>query len=248
MANIQFGTGVVFCLPNAGNTAANPTPMKLGILQEASVEFKADLKKLFGQSQLAVAKARGKIEVSGKAKIATLDPMSLNQLYFGQTEAAGLTTMAVDEAATIPGTPYQVTVTNTATFVTDYGVTFTLTGLPLTKVTSSPATGQYSVSAAGVYTFAAADTALGVKISYSYTVASVGKTITLSNQLMGYAPEFRMFLFNTFRTKRIGIELYSCTMGQFSLPTKQDDFWMADFSFDASCDSSDVLGKIYGDQ
>jgi endoglucanase Acf2 len=154
--------------------------------------------------------------------------------------------MAVDEAGTIPGTPYQVTVTHSGTFVTDYGVIDTLTGTQLTKVASSPATGQYSV-AAGVYTFAAADTTKTVKISYSYTDSTAGATITLANQLMGFAPEFRAFLFSAFRTKRLGIELYSCTMGQMTIPTKQEDFWMSDLTFDAGVDATDTLGKIYAD-
>jgi len=244
--NIQFGTGVLFGLPNAGNLATNPTPYKFGVLQDASIEFKADLKKLFGTKQFPVAKARGKIDVSGKAKIASFDPNMLNQLYFGQTAAAGVTTIAEDEAGTIPGSPFQVTVTNSAQFVTDYGVIDTVSGLQMTKVPSAPATGQYSV-AAGVYTFAAADTTKTVKISYSYTVAAVGSTITLANQSLGFAPELRMFLFSAFRTKRLGIELYSCTLGQLSLATKHEDFWMADITFDAGTDATDTLGKIYGD-
>ena len=92
--NIQFGTGVLYGLPNAGNTAANPTPYQLGILQEVTIDFKADLKKLFGQSQFPVAKARGKIDVTAKGKIAVLDPGLLNQLYFGQAQSTGMTIMA----------------------------------------------------------------------------------------------------------------------------------------------------------
>jgi hypothetical protein len=246
--NIQFGTGVLFGLPNAGNLATNPTPYKFPVLQEASVEFKADLKKLFGTSQFPVAKARGKIDVSCKAKIAAFNPDFMNQMYFGQASAPGVTQMNVEEVHPIPATPFQVTVTNAVHFVTDYGVTFQATGVPLTKVPSAPTTGQYSVnSGTGIYTFAAADTLLGVLISYSSTDATAGETITLKNQLMGFAPEFRAFLFSAFRTKRLGIELYSCTLGQLTIPTKQEDFWMADITFDASVDSSDTLGQIYAD-
>lgn len=248
--NIQFGTGVLYGLPNAGNLAANPTPFKFGILQEAHVEFKGDLKKLYGTSQFPVAKARGKIDVSCKAKIAAFDPNMLNQLYFGQAQATGVTTMAVDEAGTIPTTPFQITPAHAATFVTDYGVIDTATGTQLTKVLlgTTPTTGQYHVDpATGIYTFAAADTTKGVKISYSYTDSTAGATITLSNQLMGFAPEFRAFLFSNFRTKRFGIELYSCTMGQMTIPTKQEDFWMSELTFDAGTDSTDTLGKIYAD-
>lgn len=243
----QFGTGVLFGVPNAANTAANPTPFKFGVLQEASIEFKADLKKLFGTKQFPVAKARGKIDVSCKAKIASLDPNMINQLYFGQVSSAGVVTLAEDETASIPATPFQITVTNHTVFVHDEGVIDTLTGTQLTKVASAPTTGQYSVDeSTGIYTFAAADTGKSVKISYTYT-ATGGSTITLANQSMGYAPEFRAFLFSNFRGKRFGIELLSCTMGQLTIPTKQEDFWMADITFDAGVDATDTLGHIYGD-
>jgi hypothetical protein len=248
--NIQFGTGVLYGLPNAGNLATNPTPYKFPVLQEASVEFKGDLKKLYGQSQFPVAKARGKIDVSCKCKIAAFDIGMLNQLYFGQAAAAGVTTMAVDEVDTIPGTPFSITPTNAAHFVTDYGVIDKATGAQMVKVPllTTPTTGQYHVDpATGIYTFAAADTTKVVKINYSYTDSTTGETITLTNQLMGYAPEFRAFLFSNFRTKRLGIELYSCTLGQITVPTKQEDFWMSDLTFDAGVDATDTLGQIYAD-
>ena len=249
--NIQFGTGVLYGLPNAGNTAANPTPYQLGILQEMSVDFKADLKKLYGQSQFPVAKARGKIDVTAKGKIAVLDPGLLNQLYFGQGQTTGMTIMAVNEAATIgSGSPpvYTYQVANNTTFETDYGVTNALTGAQLENVSGTPASGQYSVNlATGTYTFAAADAGIGVLISYTYSSSTRGATITLTNQLMGYAPEFRAFLFNSFQSKLFGLELYSCTMGSVSIPTKQEDFWMSDIDFDAGVDASGTLGKIYAD-
>jgi hypothetical protein len=249
--NIQFGTGVLYGLPNAGDLAANPTPYQIGTLQEVSVDFKADLKKLFGQSQFPVAKARGKIDVTAKGKFATLDPTLLNQLYFGQAQTAGMTIMAVDEPATIgTGSPvvYTYTVANAAEFQTDYGVINATTGAQLVKVSAAPATGQYMVNpATGTYTFAAADAGNGVLISYTYSSVTRGATITLTNQLMGYAPEFRAFLFNSFRTKIFGLELYSCTMGSISVPTKQEDFWVSDIDFDAGVDTTGTLGKIYAD-
>ncbi len=245
--NIQFGSGVLYGLPNAGDIAANPTPYKFGVLQEASVEFKGDIKKLYGQSQFPVAKARGKIDVSCKAKIAVLDPAMLNQLYFGQVKTTGMKVMAIDESSAIPTTPFTIQVTQHTTFETDFGVIDAATGNQLEKVASGPATGQYSVDATtGTYTFAAADTGKTVKISYTYGVTT-GSTITINNQLMGYAPEFRSFLFNKFKGKRWGIDLNSCMMATISTPTKNEDYWMADITFDASCDASDVLGKLYAD-
>lgn len=73
----------------------------------------------------------------------------------------------VSQTATIPATPFQVTVTNGATFALDLGVLYGSTAF--VAVANSPAAGQYSVSAAGVYTFNTADTAKSVAITYLYT-------------------------------------------------------------------------------
>jgi hypothetical protein len=241
--NLQFGSGVLYGIPNAGNLAANPTPTKFGILQEASVEFKADLKKLYGQKQFAVATARGKIDVTGKCKIALLDPNGLNQLYFGQTAATGLNRLVIDESHT---PAVSVPVTGVSTFARDYGVINGDTGLNMKFIpTGTPVAGQYTQSA-GTYVFASAETASTVRISYMET-DTAGATITINNQLMGYAPEFRALLANTFRGKYFALELNSCTMGQVSFPSKQDDFWIVDATFDANCDATDTLGSIYAD-
>lgn len=75
--------------------------------------------------------------------------------------------MGAVEAYTIPGTPYQVAVANANTpILSDLGVIY-VGGAALAKVGSSPAAGQYSV-AAGVYTFAAADSGKAVSITYGY--------------------------------------------------------------------------------
>jgi hypothetical protein len=205
---IQFGTGVLVGIPNAGNLATNPTPTQLGILQEASIEFKSDLKKLFGFNQFPVAKARGKIDVISKAKLALLDLNMLNQLYFAQAQASGVNRFIFNESHT---TAASIQVTNHTGFVTDYGVVNGNTGLNMTEVASAPGVGQYSVTVAtGTYAFNPAEAASHVLISYTYADATTTtSTITLTNQLMGYEPECRMFLYNDFRGKYFGIELYS---------------------------------------
>jgi hypothetical protein len=250
-ANVQFGSGVLFMKPTAGNLATNPTPYRPGVLQEVSIDFKGDHKKLFGQKQFAVATARGKVEIDGKAKLAVFDAGFLSQLYFGQNATSGLTKIIDQEGPTaIPTTPFQLTVAQAATFVADYGVQFA-DGTQLTKVASAPAAGQYSVvetgGGKGVYTFASADnvSALTVKISYSYTVAGTGKTLLIANQLMGFAPEFEAFVYNAFRSNFLGIKLNDCTMLQVGIPTKQEDFWVMDITFAANADASDNIGALY---
>lgn len=251
MSVIEFGTGLLYGTPTGGNLPVNPTPIRL-LLQEVSIDFKADLKKLWTQGQLPIATARGKVEVQGKAKIVNFDPDPINQLFWAQTIAAGITIPIDQEAHNIPATStFTINATNAATFSQDNGVSYTSgpnNGALLINVASGPTTGQYSVNAtSGVYTFAAADNSLGVFISYTYTNSTRGKTITLANQQMGYAPTCRMDVWNTFRGDVYGIRLNSCTFGSWSVPSKLEDFWMSDITFDANTDSSNNLGFIYAD-
>lgn len=253
--NLQFGSGVLFGSPNAGNTAANPTPQRFGILQEVQVTFKGDLKKLYGQNQFPVAKARGKIDVTCKGKIATLDPTMLNQLYFGQGSSAGVMRI-VDLESQTPSVAVTPTKAVAGSLVTDYGVINKDTGLNMVAVTSgTPAVGQYKFvqattggsPTAAEYVFNAAETASAVLLSYLYNDSTKGVTVALDNQLMGYAPEFQAFMYNNFRGKYFGLQLNSCVMGSLGIPSKQEDFWICDIDFDASTDATDTLGAIYAD-
>ena len=68
------------------------------------------------------------------------------------------------ELWTIPATPFQILVNNA--WLSDQGVTAFSGGAPLTKVNTSPATGQYAVLGGGNYLFASADAGVQVLISY----------------------------------------------------------------------------------
>lgn len=252
--NLQFGSGVLFGNPNAGNTAANPTPQRFGILQEVQVDFKGDLKKLYGQNQFAAAKARGKIDVTCKGKIATLDPTMINQLYFGLTSSAGVQRIA-DLESHAPAASVAPTHATAGSLITDFGVINKDTGLNMVKVTTTPALGQYTFTQAttgaepisAAYGFNASETASAVLLSYLYADSTNGVTIALSSQLMGYAPEFQALLYNNFRNKYFALQLNSCTMGSLSIPSKQEDFWICDIDFDASADVTGSIGSIFAD-
>jgi hypothetical protein len=72
---IAFGSGLFYATPLMdayGNSLASPTPILLGIMQEASVDLSYDSKELFGSEQFAVDAARGQGKLSGTAKAAPL--------------------------------------------------------------------------------------------------------------------------------------------------------------------------------
>jgi hypothetical protein len=242
MPHFGFGAGSLFGIDN---NASPPTPVKFGALQEVDVEFAFTTKELYSQYQFPLAVGRGKSKITGKAKTGQIRADVYGQLFFGLTPATGQIKTAVDEAGSIPVTPgpYTVTVANSATWATDLGVFFGATGIPLTRVTSGPTTGQYSVSA-GVYTFAAADQGLAVTISYTYTAAATGKTITLTNQLLGASPTFKVVLNNLYGAKDLTLTLNRCMSSKLSLPTKLEDFIISEFDFEAMADNSNTIGTL----
>lgn len=249
--NIQFGSGVLFGKPVAGNLATNPTPFRF-LVQEVTADFKADLKKLYTQFQMPIATARGKLDTTIKGKFVEYDPAMLNQLYFAQTEAAGYTLIVDGEAHTVNNVSNTATVTNTPV-IDDWGVVDALTGQSFICMPNAAAVtvaGEYYPNVTtGVYTFSGADgaAARAVKISYSYTVSSTGATITLTNQLMGYAPELKMLLYSKFRNKYLAVQFNDVTLGSISIPTKLEDFWVSDFDGSANVDASNVLGQLMMD-
>lgn len=225
----------------AGNAIAIPQTVKFGVMQDAVVDISYETKHLMGQGQFPVASGRFNGKIACSAKFAKVESALYNNLFFGQTLTTGLTADVVDlTGALIPTTPFAITPTvpSSGTWSVDLGV-LNASGLAMTKVASAPATGQYSV-AAGVYTFAAADTGLRVFINYQYTATVANsKKMTITNILAGTAPEFIADLTIPFGGKQFMIRLHSCIASKLSFATKLGDFIIPDFSFDAKADAND---------
>lgn len=234
-----FGSGSAWGI----DSGANPTPGRFDILQESSVDFSFSNKQMTGEYQMPVTVGRGSGKITGKAKWGRLQGRALNSIFFGATKAAGQVSVSKDETGTIPGTPYQITVANGATFDTDLGVLRASTLIPMVRVASAPATGQYSVNTTtGLYTFAAADTTLAVLISYSYAIAGSGEKISLANQLVGAAPNFKQVLTQSYNSQRQTLVLNACVASKLSGGTKTEDFFTPELDFDAMADAANNIG------
>jgi hypothetical protein len=241
MAQYSFGSGVLF---GTRTDVANSTPIRFGALQDVAIDFTFTLKELHGQYQFPLAVGRGTGKISGKAKFAQINGLTLNSLFFGQSQATGQTLTSLTEAQSVPAsTPFTVSVANAATFAGDLGAVYAATGLPLTKVASAPIQGQYSVSA-GIYTFASADAGAALLISYTYTQASAGTTAVISNQLLGSAPSFQANFYEVFNGKQVNLQLNQCVAQKLTLSTKQEDFTIPEFDFVAFADAAGNIGKI----
>ncbi len=248
---LAFGTGILFAVQTMdanGAAVSNATAVQFGNLQDISCDISFEEKLLYGAYQFPIAVGRGKGKAAFKAKMANINGTIIGDLLLGTGTIAGIKSAVTNYAATVPAsTPWQNTVVppNSGTFVADLGVINSATGLPLKKVASGPLAGQYSVTGAGVYTFASADANAAIAISYEYSATSTTARIaTMSNQLMGYAPTFRAALNLSYGGKTITMVFAQCMSSKLSIPFKNDDFAIPEFDFSAFADASNNLGYI----
>lgn len=236
-----FGSGTLWGIRT---DVANATPRRFGVLQDVSIDFNGEIKDLFGQFQFPVDSARGKIKIDGKSKMGQISGLVFNDLYFGNTSTTGQVDTVIAEGHTIPATtPFTIAVSNTAGFG-DLGPRYHATGLPFQNVgTGTPTVGQYSASA-GVYTFGSADSAALVDVDYEYSQTIGGVLIPLTNNLMGYAPRFKAIVSQNYGGKIWTLTLNSCMSPKLNLPTKIDDYVIAEFDFSAYADSSNNVGQL----
>jgi hypothetical protein len=248
---LAFGAGALW-----GNrtdaTGSGIGPDQFAILQDIQIDWDWQTKELFGQYQFPLDIARGQGKVTGKAKFARIFGAIYGDLFFGQTPASGQVTVSENEAASVPATtPYSVTVGNAASFSDDLGVYYASganAGLRFARVTTPAAAGQYSVNlSSGIYTFAAADAAAAVSISYLYA-ATAGKKLVLTNQFIGYTPTFKATFYSIKTTQNVpaglSLVLNACTATKLSLPTKIDDYEIQEFDFSAFADATGTIGTL----
>ena len=243
--SLFFGSGVLVATP----AGANQTPIEFGVLQDCSVDFSFTPKPLLGQFQMPVAVARGAGKISGSAKFADIRGAVFNQLFFPSanvTSTTGQLLWAYQEAGSIGTSPYTYTTVNSATFNADEGVRFASNGVPLTRVASAPAAGQYSLSA-GVYTFNTADNGKAILVTYTYTQTVVGSRQVIGNPLMGVTTTFQIDLYQTnpnVSGQQWSLRLYSCLASKLTFATKLEDWNIPQFDFEAFANGANQIGEF----
>jgi hypothetical protein len=239
-----FGSGVLIGTPQGG------TPINFGLAQEISLNIATTTKALYGQSNFPVAIGSGTRKMTGKAKLARISGQALGNLFFGVSPSAGGAQTQFGETTSVPASsPYTYSTTFHSTFVSDQGVVYASSALPLKLVASSPATGQYSVSA-GVYTFAAGDAGAAVLISYTYTVTTSGENIAVSSALIGPAITFSANLFASDPTtgKQFSMLLYNCVAEKLAFGTKLEDFMVPELDFQCFANAAGQVCQLnFGD-
>jgi hypothetical protein len=129
-------------------------------------------------------------------------------------------------------------------------VRYTATGLPLIRVASGPTLGQYSVNTStGVYTFSTGDQGTNVvQISYTYTISASGTQLNIKNQLMGFAPTIQILLNTVYNGSQFSVLLYSVVSSKLTIATKQEDFIIPEFDFEAFANAAGQVIDMYSNE
>jgi hypothetical protein len=245
-----FGSGV---LTGTQLNVPTPTPINFGLVQKVSVNTSVSVKELYGQYAFPVAVGSGTRKVQCKATLARFSGQALGRLFYNQVPTAGSTISQFAEVHSVPAaSPYTVTVTNAAHFVTDQGVIYAATGLPLLNVATLTAAEQYTFNAStGVYTFYLGDAGASVLISYTYSsTAATTQNLTIANPLIGPTSTFAATLFATDPTTNVqfSVMLNQCVASKFSFDTNIEDFSKPDFEFQAFANAAgQVMTFNFGD-
>lgn len=245
-----FGPGIAIV---TRTDITNGPPVNVGYVNEMVIDFAGTTKELYGQNQYPLVQARGTIKSTGKWKAATLSGIAWNNVFFGQSFTTGGIDWDIGELQTIPATPFKVTVTDAATFDADLGVTYVATGLPGQQVAGgAEAAGKYSVvqtgGGKGVYTFAAADTLLQVRITYSKTVAAAQQTLAVVNTQIGTTPTFQLDYYTNLNQpskKPFIVRVFGCIAAKIALAAKLEDFIMPEFDFGLFANNSGQVVNLY---
>jgi hypothetical protein len=245
MAQFLFGAGLLFAQATTGGSVA------FGTIQDISVDLENETKMLYGANDYPDIIANGKSKCSIKAKFGQISGSLFNATYYNAGIGQGLRLLVIAESQTI--TTNTVTVTNgsgatiTANSVADMGVRYAFNGAALTQVQSAPVQGQYTYTAAGVYTFAAADNAAGVLITYTYrtNTAASGTTYIRNQQLMGTSIFFSLFLSQSLNGLQSNMNFFRVKSSKLSMQTKNDDFTIPEMDFMAFADPAGRVWERY---
>jgi hypothetical protein len=239
-----FGSGVLIGTPSGGS------PINFGLAQEVTLNIATTTKALYGQNNFPLAIGSGTRKMTGKAKLARISGQALGTLFFGVNPSAGGVQTQFGETTSVPAvSPFTYSTINHSTFVTDQGVVYAATGLPLKAVAASPTVGQYAV-AAGVYTFSAADAGAAVLVSYTYTVSGSGENFVVTSQIIGPSITFSANLFAADPTtgKQFSLYLYNCVAEKLAFGTKLEDFVMPELDFQCFANSAGQVCQLnFGD-
>lgn len=238
-----FGAGRFY-----GIATGDLTPAPFGLTQDMSVDFKRDIKRLYGQNQMPADAASGQLSIVGKVTNGVLSGRAFNDLMVGGTLSTGQTVYSQNETITITTGSTAGTPVNATALVQDLGLLIgngAAAGQPLVRMSTITvlSTGQYSLSTAGAYALSSLESFTQIKATYTYSTIG-GQTVTMTNQPMGKIGGFVSVLNMLWGADKTSITLNACIASDYGFATKLDDYNKPTFGFEAFADLNDNLGTF----
>jgi hypothetical protein len=87
-----------------------------------------------------------------------------------------------------------------------------------------------------------------VQISYTFTQAAPGVQASIKNQLMGFAPTIQVLLETVYNLNQFSVLLYAVVASKLSFSTKQEDFIIPEFDFEAFANAAGQVIDIYSNE
>ena len=269
----SFGAGRARLIPNGNTGLPTGQGVELGVVGSASVDLKVDLKELRGAYRYPIAVADGKGTASGTVQFMQFWPATLASILGGTLSTGTITTVptaVIDENGVAATNAY--TLVNGATMVAGSEVVSVIVNgaptfysrvvsAPVSATTAGVGQGTYSITSAGVITFAIADATVSVRTTYLYynQTAHSGATPGFADNQSVALKQIGMNTASTFQLTLIGIgknvynnatqqfilQLNACLAPSLKIAYKLDDFTDLSLDFWAFIDATGTLGNMY---
>lgn len=195
--------------------------------------------------------ANDTITIDGVTFTAVATSPTGNQFLVGSTIAASITNLVTIMAKNVTISSRYTITSNATTFT----LTETIAGSGYTPSTATvvgtgvitSATATVSSAGTGTFTFFSGDSGKKVQYQYDYVLAT-GKTIQITNNMMGTAPTFEMEFYSVLDGRQIALVLNNCTTDKLDFSFKNEDYMIPNISYSAFADASDIVGNIYLDE
>ena len=252
----NFGAGRARLIPAGGGN-----PIELGVVNAASLDLRVDLKELRGAFRYPIAVADGRGTASGQISFMQLWPQALAAVL-GGTQLSSTPQAVIAEQGTAATNSY--TLVNGSTMVPGSEIVIAIiAGNPVfySRVATAPASattlgvanGTYSITGAGVITFAVADATVKLTVSYLYTPAAAinNSAVALQQVGMNSALTFQLTLIGTGKNiytnqaQQFIVQLNACLAPSLRFNFKLDDFTDVQVDYQAFIDANGNLGTFF---
>ena len=244
----KFGIGRLFATPNGGTQM-----QKYADVYDIEVDFKVDMKEIYGEGQYAISVADGHRSIDLTCKHYSLDLASFATDNNLAAPASSTNSYIFDETLTIASHTYTLANAPIAgsldviVYVTTGGITYPV---KYKQVTGGAEVASVSYSLSGsVLTFASGDTATTGKVSYEYA-NTAGQIVTITSTYQNSAPFYTFDLFKRDRSpidnsvSVMWLHLAAVRFAGIKLPFKEGEFSSWDRTFKAFADPTGAVGTL----